>query len=100
MSACGEILMILHKVCDNPYHSNQLASCLTRMAADDGLLIMQEAVYVMPHHSLLEKLASLNSIYILEADCLARGIVPKLGKSIDYAEFVALTLSYKQIISW
>ncbi|MDU0354991.1 sulfurtransferase complex subunit TusB [Paraglaciecola aquimarina] len=94
--------MILHKLSASPFSEHSLNHCLQRVAKTDKILLTQDAVYAYQHAELNERLANFSPVYCIADDLIARGITlnnPKF-KAIDYAEFVELTLTCKQMISW
>lgn len=95
--------MILHKVSTSPFEDNALAQCLSMMAADDGLLLMQDAVYaVHGQQQWSKKLASVKQLYLLDEDMQARAIVidQTYARGVNYDEFVDLSLHYTKVMSW
>jgi tRNA 2-thiouridine synthesizing protein B len=95
--------MILHKVSTSPFKDNALVQCLSLMAADDGLLLLQDAVYAAHgEQQWSNELANVKHFYILDEDMQARGIVigQLKAKVVNYAEFVELCLHYDKVVSW
>ncbi|MGS2720257.1 sulfurtransferase complex subunit TusB [Paraglaciecola aestuariivivens] len=94
--------MILHKVSTSPFSHLDLQHCLARLQRTDALLLTQDAVYAVMDVSFLSVLSKLPAVYLLQEDANARAI--KLEnphfKSINYADFVELSLKYPQVISW
>lgn len=95
--------MILHKVSTSPFHDNALAQCLSLMAADDGLLLLQDAVYAAHGQQQWSKqLKQVKKLYLLDEDMQARAIscTHEKAKLINYSEFVDLSLHYEKVMSW
>ncbi|GAA6185960.1 sulfurtransferase complex subunit TusB [Aliiglaciecola sp. NS0011-25] len=95
--------MILHKFSVSPFSNTNLENALSRIDANDGILLMQDAVYALNSAPICEQLSQrTKNLHALEPDCIARGIqcneFPIL--MIDYNSFVALTLDYDNLISW
>lgn len=94
--------MVLHNVSTSPFSHLDLQQCLARLQPSDGLILTQDAVYAVLDPSLTSVLADLPAIYVLKEDTQARAVHfenPHF-KSIDYAEFVELSLKYTQVMSW
>jgi len=95
---------MLHLITQSPVE----LSLFNRIAADDTLLFIRSAVFVViSGHALNEQLNSLlkqNQLCVLTTDLLARGILAEQVLSgieiIDYAEFVDLTLQHSVVHSW
>lgn len=95
--------MILHKISTSPFKNNALAQCLSLMAEDDGLLLLQDAVYAAHSEQQWSKaLAKLKHLYLLDEDMQARAIVidQVKPKVVNYQEFVELCLHYDKVMSW
>ena len=95
--------MILHKVSTSPFDDHALGQCLSLMAADDGLLLLQDAVYAAHGEQQWSKqLAKVNQLYVLDEDAKARAISLSHVKArlVDYSEFVSLSLHYQKVMSW
>lgn len=68
--------------------------CQNAMAADDGLLLIENAV-------VLANQAAVKHGYVLEEDLIARGLsTDSSWKVKDYDGFVDLTLDYDKTVSW
>jgi len=61
----------------------------------DSLLFTRDACY-----SLLAPYIDISSVIALEVDCEARGIKRSELKVLSYAQWVDLTLEYKNTLSW
>lgn len=85
-------LHILNKAPGHP----RFEACLSVFAADDLLLLMENAVI-----ALADKNSSLPAcVCALSADCQARGIATRGVELVDYAGMVQLTDRFPRIISW
>jgi tRNA 2-thiouridine synthesizing protein B len=75
---------------------------MNRIASNDGLLLMQDAVYVLQHSELSKKLGQLNNVYILTDDLEARALNCNLSyvHKLNYDDFVKLSLDYEKVLSW
>jgi tRNA 2-thiouridine synthesizing protein B len=94
--------MMLHQVFVSPFRSPTLSLCIERLADDDAILLLQEAVYAL-QHPIMEQLQLLpQPVYILRADALARGLHSLSHEHlyISDAQWVALTLTFENIVSW
>ena len=94
--------MILHKISTSPFTEQSLQQCLKRIQPADKLLLIQDAVYTIMKTDLTDTLQIHAPIYVLSDDLQARGLTieNELFQAVTYAEFVALTLQCKQVISW
>lgn len=99
---------MLHILRHSPHSDNRFASCLRVLAGEQGLLLMEDAVYALLPDS--QPASSLNllpaavQLYLLEADMLARGLaadtLPARVQTVDYQGMVALCAHYPKVISW
>ena len=94
--------MILHKVATSPFTDSNLQQCLKHMQPTDKLLLIQDGVYAMLNTGFAATLQSLTTVYLLQEDVEARGLTIKneIFQGVSYSEFVDLSLSCKQVISW
>lgn len=94
--------MILHKFSSSPFETNTLAQSIQRIQTNDKIILVQDAVYTYSNKELAEALSTFSPIYCLEDDLVARGvnIDNDVFKAISYADFVELTLTCNQVISW
>ncbi|MCF2947046.1 sulfurtransferase complex subunit TusB [Paraglaciecola aquimarina] len=94
--------MILHKFTASPYTSTLIEQTIERIAPQDKVILVQDAVYACTHRDLAKKLAKFKPVYCIQDDLVARGLtnVQQGFQVICYKEFVELTLTYKQVISW
>ncbi|MFT4995445.1 MAG: tRNA 2-thiouridine synthesizing protein B [Paraglaciecola sp.] len=95
---------MLHKVSTSPYADSALSQCLSLLAADDGLLLLQDGVYALTHHVYQPQLAHIKHLYVLADDLSARGVSNDItlahAMQIDFEQFVALSLKFNQVMSW
>lgn len=107
--------MTLHIMSTSPFVSNVVENVLSRCVKDDGIILIQDAVYCLAHLSTLNALFDLHknkdiACYTLEDDMTARGsffahrkidIAPTdFIKRVSVEKFVTLTLEHHQVISW
>jgi tRNA 2-thiouridine synthesizing protein B len=93
--------MILHHIQSSPNADNALKTCLRYACAQDSILLAGDAVTAPMQASWQSALASFN-LLLLRDDVTARGLGHYLQayKQVDYAEFVALSLSHDKVITW
>lgn len=79
-------------ILNNPANFEQ---CLSVMAPDDALLLIEDAVSLYRQHPNHDS-------YILEEDLVARGFPSEQShwQLIDYPQFVELTLQYDKTVTW
>lgn len=81
--------------------SQGLSSCLRVMLPGDGLLLMEDGVYLAAQ---LPALPEAVRAHALQEDLQARGLaLPGEGTAlftVDYAGFVALVCAYARSVSW
>ena len=91
----------LHTVNKN---GQPLELCLRAVNKGDSLLLIEEGVYALFEASdILAELIRDVSIFVLEADVLARGVNNRDELDIelvDYSGFVSLTESHEKVLSW
>ncbi|WP_158968764.1 sulfurtransferase complex subunit TusB [Paraglaciecola sp. L3A3] len=94
--------MILHKLSASPFTSTSLIDCLKRAVTTDKILLTQDAIYTCQLKNAEDLLAPFAPIYCINDDLIARGIKlnQQLYQAVDYAHFVELSLTCKQVISW
>jgi sulfur relay protein TusB/DsrH len=94
----------------NRASETELRNCLPLVRAEDALLCIEDAVYLLAplaresglERELVQTLGDC-SCFALRDDLVARGIsarIPPQVTQIDYPEFVALTLRYARIVNW
>lgn len=100
-------MSILHTVNKSPFVNNALQSCLRLATQSDGILLIEDGVYGGLSHTRftpqLEQALADFSLYILQPDLAARGIVEQAHPGIqrvDYAGFVELTVLYDKVQAW
>lgn len=92
-------------IINSPKTSSQLQSILATITANDAILLIQDACYMLKAPVLVELLQTHHtSCYALQNDIDARNSAPN-GQSdnittINYNEFVELTLTHQNSISW
>ena len=96
----------LHLLSKSP-DSGMLRQAGKRLAAGDGLLLLEDGVYCLrqsqPQSRELAALPADVSLYALAPDLDARGIedsLPKGAEAVDYDGFVALCAEYDKTVSW
>lgn len=91
--------MILHILTQSP-STEAFSQCLSALTKDDGILLIQNAVYAETGKDLTD--TGIKNIYALSADRQARGLdsTSEGIEVIDYAGFVALTLKYDKTVTW
>jgi len=99
--------MILHTVNQSPSQNQTLQSCLRLMQPESTLLLIENGVYgaLLESTASAEVLAALDkvSIYALEPDLKARGLLNKLLPGIqlaDYDTFVDLVEGHSTVQNW
>jgi tRNA 2-thiouridine synthesizing protein B len=85
----------------------RLHNCLRALASGDGLLLIEDAVYLAPQlHAGTALRAAIPdgvSLYALAPDLATRGLSARLPadfSGIDYAGFVQLCLAHPRIVNW
>ncbi|AQZ96829.1 sulfurtransferase complex subunit TusB [Halopseudomonas phragmitis] len=99
---------MLHIVRHSPHNEPRLSSCLQVLVEDQGLLLIEDAVYaLLPGSEARQQLSQLApgiQLFALEPDLLARGLalddLPAGVSSIDYQRMVDLCVSYDKVVSW
>jgi len=99
--------MILHTVNQSPLQNQTLLSCLRLIKPGSSLLLIENGVYgaLLESTASAEVLAALDkvSIYALEPDIKARGLLNKLLPGIqlaDYDTFVDLVEGHSTVQNW
>ena len=82
--------------------SNNIPSLLLTSDSAHGILLLQEAVYLL-HNPLPSQLKNCQ-VYVLEEDLVARGlnnsIAPQTIRLVNYHNFVDLIIEYTSNITW
>ena len=99
---------MLHILRHSPHSDSRFASCLRAINADQGLLLIEDAVYgLLPGTSAraaLDYLPGSISLYTLEPDLQARGLalddLPSRIKVIGYPIMVELCTEHAKVVSW
>ncbi|MFW0753774.1 sulfurtransferase complex subunit TusB [Pseudomonas sp. H11T01] len=95
----------LHVLSHSPFTDNRLTSCLRLLGAQDAILLCGDAVYALqpnsaPLNALAARVDTLR-LFVLAEDSQARGLqVPDWVKSVDYPEFVELSIHYDKVNTW
>ena len=92
----------LHLLSKSP-DSGMLRQAGKRLAAGDGLLLLEDGVYCLRWPRELAVLPADVSLYALAPDLDARGLedsLPEGVKAVDYDGFVALCAEYDKTVSW
>lgn len=96
--------MILHTINSSPLSHFALQNCLTYIGVNDYVLLTGDAVIAVsakieqrPH---LFELHKHNRLFVLQVDLQARGLSADVGKIIEYADFVDLTIECKSQLAW
>ena len=96
--------MILHTINSSPLSDYALQNCLSYLGDSDYVLLMGDAVISVTvnieQRSDLLTLHKNNRLFILQPDLQARGLSADIGKIIDYAGFVDLSIECKSQLSW
>ncbi len=93
----------LHTVNKSPLTSPCLRECLRLAANNDAVLLIEDGVYAADKHHASLFTQTTATIYVLEADAKARGVIGRLNNSvqvIDDAGFVALVVQCENAQSW
>ncbi len=92
---------MLHLVCQSPARTRDLEDCLAVLAADDHLLLLQDAVIASTLPAWQPLLAGLHErVHVLAEDLLARGLTPQVGHVIDMPGFVDLVVEHGSPLRW
>ncbi len=99
--------MILHTVNQSPLQTQSLQSCLRFINPGNTLLLIENGVYgALNNTAFSEEIQTAMtkiSIYALEADLQARGLMDKLLPGIklaDYGTFVDLAAEHSVVQNW
>ncbi|MDA7746943.1 sulfurtransferase complex subunit TusB [Psychromonas sp.] len=96
--------MILHTVNHSPFSSFALQDCLKQLGDTDYLLLTGDAVIAVTvpieSKSYLFKLDQEKRLFVLQADINARGLTASYGTTIDYSDFVRLSIECKSQLAW
>ncbi len=78
--------------------SKNIDSCLEAVGSNDGLLLIEDAVYTATR----DLKALTNQCYVLKEDLTARGIkvTEDMWQEISYSQFVKKILVFEKSISW
>lgn len=92
-------------IINSPKNLSQLQSILATVTANDAILLIQDACYMLKAPALIEMLQThAQSCYALQNDIDARNSASNSQSNnittISYNEFVELTLTHQNSISW
>ena len=98
---------MLHILRHSPHSDSRFASCLRAISANQGLLLIEDAVYgLLPGPSgraALDYLPGSINLYTLESDIQARGLalddLPSRIKVIGYPMMVELCTEHTKVLS-
>lgn len=96
----------LNIVNKSPFEKRTLEQCLSRISADDSVLLIEDATVVaVSGTAYAELLNSCNKkLYVLSPDLAARGLADNelLGgmTQVDYGGFVDLVTEHDRVHSW
>lgn len=99
---------LIHVLRHAPQDDTHFASSLRVIGPQQGLLLIEDAVYaLLPHTSAINAMQLLPAsvkLFALESDVLARGLaiddLPPRVKLIDYPGMVELCTQYDKVMSW
>ncbi|WP_346831927.1 sulfurtransferase complex subunit TusB [Pseudomonas abietaniphila] len=95
----------LHVLSHSPFADSRLSSCLRVLGSHDAILLCGDATYALTpsttaRQTLDAKVGSL-ALFVLDEDAKARNLtLPDWVKSVDYPEFVALSVQYDKVNTW
>ena len=93
----------LHIINKAPSHAHVFDNCFKSIDENDGVILIENAVYALLSSAEANKFKRASRLYYLSADAEVRGIKLEDGSNIsavDYAEFVELCARYTKTISW
>lgn len=95
----------LHVLSHSPFADSRLSSCLRLLGGNDAILLCGDATYALTASTAarqaLEDKADSLKLFILDEDAKARNLaLPEWVKSVDYAEFVELSVQYDKVNTW
>ena len=94
---------MLHLVFNSSYKTATTLELIDFVIPNDEIIFIEDGVYNILNDCLLDKLlAKTKSIYYLENDVVARGLMIKIKESalVNYLDLVRFTENNSQIISW
>lgn len=89
----------LHIVSCSPQSENTLTTLCRMLGSDDGILLTGDGVYI----ALRPKAAMEVSLFALESDVRARGLLPHWPAAIpllDHGDYVDLCVRYPKSLNW
>ncbi|RRV04414.1 sulfurtransferase complex subunit TusB [Pseudomonas sp. v388] len=88
----------LHVLSHSPFADTRLASCLSLLGPQDGLLLCGDAVYAL---ACANKRLDCEKLFALAEDLTARNLAAPEGvEAIDYAGFVELSIRFDRVNTW
>ena len=94
---------MLHLIFKSSFKTAITQELIDYITTNDVVIFIEDGVYNILNDSLLHKLlAKTKSIYFLENDVIARGLMSKINEPalINYLDLVTITEKNSQIISW
>ncbi|UTM57592.1 sulfurtransferase complex subunit TusB [Photobacterium sp. CCB-ST2H9] len=95
---------MLHMVFSSPFQNRALQQCAEQLLPGDDVLLLQDAAVAAVSPGQLDQVLSQGaSVYVLEADLLARGLAGRTSSEvevIDHNQFVELTISHPNSMKW
>ncbi len=94
--------MILHIVNKSPFDHSALRQSLRALGEADSLILIEDGVLLLANPDVVSNLPPADRLFVLKADCQARGIAVNTGiaTSVDYPRFVELVASHDKSVSW
>ena len=98
----------LNIVNKSPFEKRSLDQCLSRIAAEDAVLLIEDAVVAATagtaYENELKRASTDKKLYVLTADLEARGLADKPlvegFAQVDYKGFVTLVTEHDRVHSW
>jgi len=95
----------LHVLSHSPFADSRLSSCLRVLGSNDAILLCGDATYALtpstPARQTLDAKVGSLALFVLDEDAKARNLsLPDWVKSVDYPEFVALSVQYDKVNTW
>lgn len=94
--------MILHQVFGSPSQDHTLQHCAERCQVDDGILLLQDAVYALQHPLLKQLTTKGLTVYVLQNDLEARGLSLENTAIhlVNDEQWLRLCVQYDKVMSW
>jgi len=95
----------LHVLSHSPFADSGLSSCLRLLGHEDAVLLCGDATYALnvstAARQALEAKADSLRLYVLDEDAKARNLeLPGWVRTVDYPEFVALSVQFDKVNTW